>query len=174
MKYLTKKRVVAVVVIIIGIFVFLMWNNSTTPTLLQKVTFNEEKAKQESRVALDNFLKISNNKTFIANADEKQKIKEFISSKCNGYFTNDFINDTSNELSTKGFGISYTIFYLSDTLKKVDFYNNYQIFSPTVDKENETITYSLETADIGLAPTMNVYIQMKMENGKWKINKAFQ
>ncbi len=172
MKYLTKKRMVTLVVIIIGIFVFLMWNNSTTPTLLQKVTFNEENAKQESRIALDNFLKVTDNKTFIANADEKQKIKEFISSKCNVDFTNDFINNTSDVLSTQGPGTTPIIFYLSSKFDKISFYNNYEIFSPLVDKQNETITYNLRAKDVVYVPTLSVNIEMKKENGKWKINKA--
>jgi len=172
MKYLTKKRVKALVVIMIGISIFLIWNNSTTPTLLQKVTFNEENAKQESRIVLDNFLKVSDNKTFIANSDETQKIKEFISSKCNVYFTNNFINDTSNVLSSQGLGSTPIIFYLSSKFEKISFYNNYEIYSPIVDKQNETITYNLRAKDIVYVPTLSVNIQMKKENGKWKINKA--
>ena len=97
-----------------------------------------------------------------------------MNNKCKKYFTDDFITDTTDTLSTKSFGDTYKIFYLTSNLEKVNFYNNYKIDSSTVNKEDETITYELKTSDIGLAPTMNVNIEMKNENGKWKINNTMQ
>lgn len=179
---LIKKRAITLILLAItSTIVFLCGGcNNAAPTQatnskvgIQKDNFNEESAKQQSRAELEKFLKISENKTFIANDSEKQKIEAFVNSKCKGYFTKDFINDTSNELSTKGFGNNYTIFYLaSDIAGKVSWYNKYQIYSPTVDKANEIITYELKTNEIGFVPTTYVYIQMKNENGKWKLNKT--
>lgn len=166
MQHLIKKRIFKLILLamISTIFVSLVGCGS----------FNEDNAKKESRIVLDKFLKVSDNKTVIANDTEMKKIREFIDNKCKKYFTADFINDTNNELSIKSFGITPKVFYLSNILEKVRFYNNYKISSPTVDKENETITYILESNEVGIAPTMNVSIQMKKENGKWKINKTLE
>ena len=174
MQHLTKKRVIALIVLVMIVIIVttLVKCNKSTPTVSQKGKFNEQNAKQESRVALEKFLKVSENGTLIANQNEMDKIREFVNNKCKGYFTDDFINDTTNTLSNKSFGITSQVFYLSNVLEKVKFYNHYKIYSPTVDKENKTITYKLETNDIGIAPTMNVNVEMKNQNGKWKINKA--
>lgn len=160
-----------------AIVIFCAGCNNSTPTQatnnktgIQKDNFNEENAKKQSRLELEKFLALSENKTFIANDDEKENIKAFVNNKCKEYFTNDFVNDTTITLSTIGFANTYSTFYLASEAKKVHFYNNYKIYSPTV--ENEIITYKLEANDIIYAPTTYVNIQMKMENGKWKINKT--
>ena len=166
MKNLIKKRVTALILVVI-----------TSTVLIALVGcggFNENNAKKESRVVLDKFLKVSANKTFIANATEMDKIRAFIDNNCKVYFTNNFINDNKTVLSTNSYGITPQVFYLSNRLDKVQFYNNYKINSPTIDKENETVTYELESNEIGVAPTMNVLIQMKSENGDWKLNKIVQ
>ena len=175
-----KKRPITLIILALTSTILCGGCNNATPTQapnskvgIQKDNFNEENAKQQSRVELEKFLKISENKTFIANNSEKQKIEAFVDSKCKEYFTNDFINDTANELSTKGFGNTYTIFYLaSEAAGKISWYNNYKIYSPTIDKANETITYQLKTDEWGFVPTTYVNVQMKNENGKWKINKT--
>jgi len=174
MRYITRKRAIALVLVIImvAIITTLVKCNNSTPTVAKKGNFDEETAKQESKFVLEQFLRVSENGTFIANSNDMEKIRGFINNKCKGYFTDDFINDTTNTLSNKSFGITSQVFYLSNVLEKVKFYNHYKIYSPTVDKENETITYKLDTNEIGIAPTMNVNIEMIMENGKWKINKA--
>src|SRR5665648_262286 len=148
MRKLIKKRAMPLILLTIAsvIVIFCAGCNNSTPT------------------------QATNNKTGIANENEVEKIRAFVDSKCKEYFTNDFINDTTNTLSTKGFGNTYITFYLNSKAGKVSFYNTYKIYSPTV--ENETITYELEPDKILLAPTTYVYIQMKMENGKWKINKT--
>jgi len=134
--------------------------------------FNEDNAKKESRIVLDNVLKVSANKTFIANATEMDKIRNFTNNIGKKYFTKDFINDTKNTLLPSSYGITPQIFYLSNRLGKVQFYNNYKIGSPTVDKASETVTYELKSIEVGVAPTMSVSVQMKKEDGHWKINKA--
>lgn len=166
MQHLIKKRVITLILLAMTITIFI--------SLVGCGSFNEDNAKKESRIVLYKFLKVYDNKTVIANDTEMKKIRGFIDNNCKEYFTNDFINDTNNELATKSFGISPKVFYLSNILEKVRFYNNYKIYSPTVDKENETITYTLESNEIGVAPTMSVSIQMKKENGKWKINKTLE
>ena len=176
MRYLTKKRVIVLgllVLMVVIITTLVRCNNSTpTPTVAKKGNFNEEIAVQESKFVLEQFLKVSADKTFIANENEMDKIRGFVNNKCKQYFTEDFINDTTNILAANSFGDTYKIFYLTNKLEKVSFYNNYKIYSPTVDKENETITYNLKTDEIVYVPTFSVHIEMKMENGKWKINKA--
>lgn len=179
---LIKKRAMTLILLAMAstIVMFCGGCNTSAPTQatdnktgIQKDNFNEENAKEQSRSELDKFLALSANKTFIANDDEKEKIRAFVDNKCKEYFTNDFINDTANELSTKGFGNTYTIFYLaSEAAGKISWYNNYKIYSPTIDKANETITYQLKTDEWGFVPTTYVNVQMKMENGKWKINKT--
>ena len=166
MQYFTNKRVIIALAFISIIIIALIVRNNST--------FNQEKVKKESRSELENFLKISDNKIFIANNNEIKEITKFIDNKCKKYFTADFINDTKNVLSTKSFGNTFEIFYLCSKSGKVSFYNNYNIYSPTVDKENETVTYKLEANDIVYIPTTYVYIQMKSENGSWKINKTLQ
>jgi len=136
--------------------------------------FNEDNAKKESRIVLDKFLKVSVNKTFIANDTKMDKIRDFTNNIGKVYFTNDFINDTKNTLAPNSYGITPQVFYLSNSLGKVQFYNNYKIDSPTVDKENETVTYELESNEIGVAPTTDVLIEMKKDNGNWKLNKIHQ
>jgi len=179
MRKLIRKRAMPLILLTIAsvIVIFCAGCNNSTPTQatnnktgIQKDTFNEENAKKQSRLELDKFLALSENKAFIANDNEKEKIKAFVDSKCKEYFTNDFINDTTITLSTTGFANTYNTFYLASVAGKVHFYNVYKIYSPTV--ENEIITYKLEADDIIYAPTTYVYIQMKMENGKWKINKT--
>jgi len=181
MQHSIKKRAITLILLAMAstMVIFCGGCNNSTPTQatnnktgIQNDNFNEENAKQESRSELEKFLALSANKTVIANDNEMEKIRAFVDNKCKGYFTNDFINDTTNTLSTKGFGNTYTIFYLVSKSGKVSFYNNYKIYSPTVDKVNETITYELKSAEIGFVPTTYVNIQMKMENGKWKINKT--
>ena len=181
MRKLIRKRALPLILLTIAsvIVIFCAGCNNSTPTQatnnktgIQKDTFNEENAKKQSRLELDKFLALSENKAFIANDNEKEKIKAFVDSKCKEYFTNDFINDTTITLSTTGFANTYSTFYLVSKAGKVSFYNNYKIYSPTVDKENETITYALEAGEMGFVPTTYVNIQMKMENGKWKINKT--
>ena len=174
MKYFTYRRMVAVIVLvmIVAVIITLVRCNNSSPTVAQKGNFNEENAKQESRVALEQFLKVSENGTFIANQNEMDKIRGFVNSKCKNYFTDNFITDTTDALSANSFGDTYKIFYLTSDLEKINFYNNYKIASSTVNKEDETITYGLKTSGIGIAPTMNVNIEMKNQNGKWKINKA--
>ena len=166
MQRLIKKRTITLILLVMTSIIFI--------SLVGCSSFNGDNAKKESRIELDKFLKVSDNKTFVANDTEMEKIRVFIDNKCKEYFTNDFTNDTNNELSSKGFGETDTTFYLVSKLGKVNFYNNYKINSPTVDKENETITYKLETDEIIYVPTTYVYIQMKKENGKWKINKTLQ
>ena len=142
--------------------------------------FNEENAKKESRIELDNLLKVSENEKFIANSNDMDKIRAFVDENCNKYFTDDFKNKTKNDLSKSGLGNRADVFYLNnkldfkDKVEKIKFYNHYDIKSPTVDKENETITYELQSSEVGIAPNMYVYVQMKKENGKWKINKTLQ
>src|SRR5665648_186547 len=181
MRKLIEKRAMPLILLTIAsvIVIFCAGCNNSTPTQatnnktgIQKDTFNEENAKKQSRLELEKFLALSENKAFIANDNEKEKIKAFVDSKCKEYFTNDFINDTTITLSTTGFANTYSTFYLVSKAGKVSFYNNYKIYSPTVDKENETITYALEAGEMGFVPTTYVNIQMKMENGKWKINKT--
>ena len=179
MRNLTKKRAMTLILLAMAstIVIFCGGCNNSTPTQattnktgIQKDHFNEENAKKQSRSELDEFLALSANKTVIANENEVEKIRAFVNDKCKGYFTKDFINDTTNTLSTKSFGDNYTTFYLANKSGKVSFFNNYKIYSPIV--ENEIITYKLETDEWGFAPTINVNIQMKNENGKWKINKT--
>jgi len=181
LRNLIKKRTMFLILLAMAsiLVIFCGGCNNSTPTQatdnktgIQKESFNEENAKQQSRSELEKFLALYSNKTVIANDNEMEKIKEFVDNKCKEYFTNDFINDTTNALSTKSFGNTYSVFYLVGKAGKVSFYNNYKIYSPTVDKENETITYKLEAGEVGFVPTTYVNIQMKTENGKWKINKA--
>lgn len=163
MKNLIKKRVTALILVVI-----------TSTVLIALVGcggFNEDNAKKESRVVLEKLFKVTPNKTFIANATEMVTIRDFTNKLGEYYFTKNFIKDTKNVLSPSSYGITPQVFYLSNRLGKVQFYNNYKINSPTIDKENETVTYELESNEIGVAPTMNVLIEMKNENGNWKLNK---
>lgn len=132
--------------------------------------FNEDNAKKESKVELDSFFKVAENGKFISEGSEIVKVREFVDKNCNKYFTTDFIKETKNSLST----ISYAnnVFYLAGESRKVSFFNDYKISSTIVDKANETVSYELETSDVGVAPVLTISIQMKKENGKWKINKA--
>lgn len=68
--------------------------------------FNEDNAKKESRIVLDKFLKVSVNKTFIANDTEMGKIRNYTNNIGKIYFTNDFINDTKNTLAPNSYGIT--------------------------------------------------------------------
>ena len=148
--------------------------------------FNEENAKKESRIELDKFLKVADAKTVITSWDripkskDIQKVRAFVENKCKVYFTKDFINDTDNELSKTVYATSPQVFYLNtiydfnDKVDKIRFYNNYKISSPTIDKENETITYKLTSNDRVNTPVIDMLIQMKKENGNWKLNKIVQ
>lgn len=168
MKKLIKKRVITLTLLAITSTIFM--------SLLGRGVFNEDNAKQESRIVLDKFLKVSDTKTVITSYDQTtqdtQKVTAFVDNKCKKYFTKDFIDDTDI------YATSSNIFYLSNKYnyyKKVDeirFYNNYRISIPTVDKENEIVTYELKSNEIAVAPEVDVLIQMKKENGNWKINKA--
>jgi len=158
-----KKRFTTLILLVITTTIFM--------SLVGCGRFNEDNAKKESKIVLEKLLKVTSNKTLIANATEMVKIRDFTNKLGEYYFTKDFINDTKNALLPNSYGITPQVFYLSNRLGKVQFYNNYKIDSPTVDKENETVTYELESNEIGVAPTMNVLIQMKSENGNWKLNK---
>lgn len=179
MRYIIKKRAMTLILLAMASTIVILCSgcNNSTPTQAtnnktdsQKDTFNEEDAKKQSRSELDEFLALSKNETFIANDNEVEKIRGFVDNRCKEYFTSDFVNDTTNTLSSKSFGDSYMTFYLNSKAGKVSFYNNYKIYSPTV--ENEIITYELKSAEVGFVPTTYVNVQMKMENGKWKINKT--
>src|SRR5665648_1290367 len=130
MQHSIKKRAINLLLLAMAstIVIFCAGCNNSTPTQatnnkpgIQNDNFNEENAKQESRSELEKFLALSANKTVIANDNEMEKIRAFVDNKCKAYFTNDFINDTTNALSTKGFGNTYTcLLYTSDAADEED------------------------------------------------------
>jgi len=134
--------------------------------------FNEVNAKQESKVALDNFLKVDVNGKVIAKDNQMDKIRAFVNTKCAKYFTKEFTSDTKNMLTTTALYNNDVTFYILSVDPEVTFYNNYKIDSPVVDIKNETVTYKIETKDPINMPTTYANIQMKKENGTWKINKT--
>lgn len=172
MKKLIKKRLTILILLTITSTIFM--------SLIGCGGFNEDNAKKESRIVLDEFFKVSDTSTVIGKWNEMDKIRVFVDKNCKKYFTDEFINDTTNELSRTGVGNTPQLFYLNnkfdykDKVEKIKFYNNYKIYSLTVDKENETVTYKLESNETGIAPTTEISVQMKKQNGVWKINKVIE
>lgn len=138
--------------------------------------FNEDKAKTDSKQQLKNFLSLYKNKQTIVNSVDKAKVKSFITQNFQDYFTDDFSNDTRNAIDNPESTILYqsdNTFYLesSDDEKSTQFYNNYQINSPTINKENQTLTYKLTALKDG-STKLYVNVTMKKEDNKWKIERA--
>lgn len=138
--------------------------------------FNENKAKADSEQQIESFLKLYNNKQVIVNSTDKTKVKNFVNNKFKDYFTKDFINDTDNSIDSSQNTVLYqdnNTFYLeaSNDEKNTQFYGNYKISSPTVNKDKQTVTYEIKTDDNASTKTY-LTVTMKQENGKWKINRA--
>ncbi|MFL0198046.1 hypothetical protein ACJDU8_21130 [Clostridium sp. WILCCON 0269] len=129
--------------------------------------FNEDTAKTDSKLALQAFLSSHKNEEILVSDKDTQKVKEYVSKNFKDYFTSDFMTDTCNKIET-GYSISPETFYFEDTIAgNIIFQGNYLINSPIVDKENKTVTYKILKQEV-----LVFEIQMKQENGKWKINKA--
>ena len=162
MRNLIKKRFTTLILLAITTIIFM--------SLVGCGGFDEDNAKKESKIQLDSFLKVAKNGEFICDGSEILKVRDFVDKNCNKYFTTNFIKITKSKLSTPSY--ANNVFYLSNALRKVCFFNNYKISSPTVDKENETVTYELKTSDVGFAQVLSIGITMKKEDGKWKIDKT--
>ncbi|AND86341.1 hypothetical protein GTH52_15275 (plasmid) [Clostridium tyrobutyricum] len=138
--------------------------------------FNEDKAKTDSKQQLESFLKLYKNQQVIVKATDtgdmnKEKVKEFVNKKFKDYFTNDFINDTNNQIETGSLTNGKTFYIFEDSpIANVLFTNKYSIDSPKVNKDNKTVEYKLKGND-GFAEYA-VDVIMKQEDGKWKIDKA--
>lgn len=141
-------------------------NASTNTTNINQNVFNEATATTDSKKALEGFLKSHANNEVIVNSTDKNEIKAYVNKNFNQYFTSNFLNDTDNQIET-GDIINPNTFYLYQNLNSIAFSNDYLINSPTVNKENKTVAYQIKERT-----GKTYYLQMKQENGQWKIDKA--
>lgn len=139
---------------------------STNTTNINQNVFNEATAKTDSKKALEDFLNSHKNGEVLVNSKEPKELKSYIDKNFSKYFTSDFLNDTDNDLQT---GFSYekiNLFYMDQGVNSINFKSDYLLYSPTIDKENKTVIYEIKDNS-----GMSYHIEMKQENGKWKINK---
>lgn len=137
--------------------------------------FNEDKAKTDSKQALQAFLSSHNNKQVLVKGTgqgiNKEKVKNYINKNFKNYFTSDFLNDTDNEIETGNLEDGKTFYIFENApISDISFRNKYLINSPKVKKDDKTVEYKLQGND-GFAE-YSVDIIMKQENGRWKIDKA--
>lgn len=138
--------------------------------------FNEDKAKTDSKQQLESFLRLYKNKQILVNSTDKSKVKKFVDNKFKNYFTTNFINDTNNAIDNNSkyensFNYKETFYLISnDNKTNTEFFNDFKINSPTINKQNETVKYLIEGNDFSTKGYVNV--TMREENGKWKIDKA--
>lgn len=141
-------------------------NASTNTTNIKQNVFNEATAATDSKKALEGFLNSHKNGEVLVNSKDKNEIKAYVDKNFSKYFTSGFLNDTDNDLQT---GFSYekiNLFYMDQGVNSINFKSDYLLYSPTIDKENKTVIYEIKD-NAG----MSYHVQMKQENGKWKINK---
>lgn len=130
--------------------------------------FNETTAKTDSKQALQQFFKThKNDEVLVSNDQNREKVKEYVKTNFKDYFTKDFLTTTTNYIEN-GLSINSAIFYLNDAISdKVTFKNNFTINEPEVNKDNKTVTYKINSENL-----LFYKVQMKQEDGKWKINKV--
>lgn len=143
-------------------------STSSSNTTSQQQVFNEVTAKTDSKKALESFLNSHKNNEILINSTDKNEIKAYVDKNFSQYFTSDFLNDTDNQIENGTINYQHATFYLSQYPNSINFACDFLIDSPTVDKENKTVTYPL-TEKVG---AQYLIVQMKMENGVWKINKV--
>lgn len=144
-------------------------STSSSNTTSQQQVFNENTAKTYSKKSLESFLNSHKNNEILVNSTDKNEIKAYVDKNFSQYFTSDFLNDTDNTIINEDIGTHQNnSFYLSQYPNSTNFTNDFYINSPAINKENKTVTYEIKEKSL----PFYVMIQMKQENGKWKINKA--
>lgn len=146
--------------------------------------FDKEKALKESEVQLNEFFQIYGQDEEVFSFNEKNlndKTSDFINGKPSKYFTKSFLQDVKNAAKNSEFGNPFkdkNLFFLvqktSGTIKESQYsaiFNQYVIkdrSNAEVDEEKETVTFPCQSKD-----KMHLLaIEMKKENGEWKINKV--
>lgn len=143
-------------------------NTSTNTVKVNQNVFNKATAGVDSKKALESFLNSHKNDEMLVNSTDGSEIKAYVNKNFSQYFTSNFINDTGNQIDTGTIIHQHATFYLTQETNSTNFCNDFYIDSPTINKENKTVIYPLTEKS---APVY-VLVQMKQENGKWKIDKV--
>lgn len=141
-------------------------NTATNTTNINQNAFNEATAKTDSKKALESFLNSHKDNDVLVNSTDKEQIKSYVNKNFRQYFTSDFLNDTNTQIESGSINDNNT-FYLYHYPNSINFKSDYYVYSPTIDNQNKTVTYEIKE-NAG----MTYYVQMKIENGRWKINKV--
>lgn len=138
--------------------------------------FNVDKAKADSKQALQTFLSSHKNKEVIVNSMDNEKVENYVSNNFKEYFTNQFMSNVKSTIADKSvinFDNKNTFFLIPDNEEsKTQFFNDYKLNDSDVqvDKDNKTVKYSVKGNYVGTKDSIT--ITMKQENGKWKIDKV--
>ena len=145
--------------------------SNTSDTQKQEIAFNEEEAKTKSKAQLEEMLALHEDGENICKATEIEKIKDIVDSELKDYMTDDYYNDLQNQLKSKTFNNSDNAFFVSYVGNNTVRWNKtYNIYTPKVDKENETLIYKIEGTTISSRHS-SVYLEMKKVDGAWKVNR---
>lgn len=146
-------------------------STSSSNITSQQQVFNEATAKTDSKKALQDFLNShKNNEVLInytdLNSTTLKELQNYVNQNFSKYFTSDFLNDTDNDISTGVLSGKNNTFYIARYPTTINFKNDYLIYSPTVNQNDKTVTYEIKES------VMTYLIEMKQDNGVWKINKV--
>lgn len=134
--------------------------------------FDEEKAKSESKEQLEKLLSLHEDSEVICKPTEVDKIKEIVDSEVREYITDDYYNDLQNKFKSSSYCTnSNDAFFIAYSSNKIYWCGSYNIYTPKVDKENETVIYKMDGRTMVSSIHLSVYLEMKKVDGIWKINK---
>lgn len=146
--------------------------------------FDKDKALKESESELNKFFQAyeQDKEVFSFTEDNlNEKTAEFIKGKPSGFFTKAFLNETKNAAENSTFGNPFKDKHLFFLVQKTSgsirdskysaIFNQYEIkdrSNAEVDEGKETVTFPCQSKD-----KMHLLaIEMKKENGTWKINNV--
>lgn len=125
--------------------------------------FIKATAEAESKEALQEFIKSHKVNEVLLNSTNGNDVKKYVSKNFDIYFTSHFMSDVENDLQSGFSSNKYNLFFLNE--KYVTTFNaaNYHICKAVVNY-NKTVTLEIRNISV-------FYIEMKQENGRWKINR---